>query len=134
MKKRFNPFLGGLDFAPDQENILIEKIANESISAIKAVFSFSSTEVRTSSSTVSGRQDVFGISVTGAVSGATVLIQTDGVLEDALFSGFTPGSQIFIDSNGSLTETIPTSGFLFDVGVYIGENKVSLNIKRPIIL
>jgi len=112
----------------------ITKIAGETISAIKAVYADTNTTIKHSDKSVAGRQFCIGISKTAGIATSSIEVIIDGVLTDASFSGFTRNEPIFVGSSGALTQTPPTSGVLLEVGYYLGENKIEVEIKRPIIL
>lgn len=114
------------------QNQSLERVADETISALKAVFASSDEGVKVSSSTDSLRQRILGVAVTSALITQSVTVQTAGVIEDALFASMILSEPVFVDSVGSLTQTPPSSGALIEVGQYIGESKILLNIERTI--
>jgi hypothetical protein len=120
--------------AVDSTNFLVSKIAGETISAGKAVYLDTATIVKFSDHSVVARQKCIGVADTAATVGNAILVITDGVFEDAIFAGFTLNEPIFVGTSGVLTQTAPTTGVLIEVGYYIGENKIEVEIKRPIAL
>lgn len=110
----------------------ISKIAFEDISAVRAVYLVSDTEVALSDFSVVGKQRVIGVSRSASLTGGTVQIVTEGVLQDASFSSFQLNEAIFVGANGVITQTRPTTGVMLEVGYYIGNNEIKVEIQRPI--
>lgn len=110
----------------------ITRTALQNISAAKAVYAVDDNQVDTSDFSVIGKQRVIGITRTAANAGADIKIVTDGIYEDAIFSGFQLNKSIYVGANGALTQTKPTTGVLLEVGYYLGQNKIEIEIQRPI--
>ena len=123
----------GADGAPGTSLVAI-KIAGETISAGKAVYLDTATVVKLSDRSVTARQKCIGVAKTGATTGNPLEVITDGIFTDSIFSGFAINEPIWVGLNGVLTQTPPTSGVLLEAGYYLGENKIEVEIKRPIIL
>lgn len=115
-------------------SLVATKTAGETISAGKAVYLDTATVVKLSDHSVLSRQKCIGVAKTAATLSNPIEVITDGIFEDAIFSGFTINEPIFVGSNGTLTQVPPTSGVLLEAGYYLGENKIEVEIKRPIIL
>lgn len=115
-----------------EQNRSLEKVADETISALKVVFASTDEGVKQSSSSDPLRQRVLGVAITSALITQALTVQTEGVIEDALFASMVLSEPVFVDSVGSLTQTPPVSGALLQVGQYVGENKILLNIERTI--
>jgi hypothetical protein len=115
-------------------SLVVTKTAGETISAGKAVYLDTATVVKLADHSVVARQKCIGIAKTAATSGNPIEIIVDGAFEDAIFSGFTINEPIWVGTSGTLTQTPPTSGVLLEAGYYLGENKIEIEIKRPIIL
>lgn len=115
-------------------SLVVTKTAGETISAGKAVYLDTATVVKLSDHSVVARQKCIGVAKTAATLGNPIEVITDGVFEDAIFSGFTINEPIWVGTSGTLTQTPPTSGVLLEAGYYLGENKIEIEIKRPIIL
>jgi hypothetical protein len=116
------------------DNLTVTKTAGETISAGKAVYADTSTVVKLSDHSVVARQKCIGIAKTAATAGNPLEVIVDGTFTDAIFSGFTLNEPVFVGTSGTLTQTPPTSGVLLEIGYYLGENKIEVEIKRPIIL
>ncbi len=50
------------------------------------------------------------------------------------FTGLIVGQLIYLSTNGTITQTPPTSGNLQILGVAISDTKISINIQQPIFL
>lgn len=67
----------------------------------------------------------------GAVSqGSLAYIVTTGELNG--FSGLIKGSPVYASTNGTLTQTVPTSGFVQKLGVAIAADTCVIQIQPPI--
>jgi hypothetical protein len=116
------------------DQITLQKIAGETISAIKAVFASSDTEIKLSDNSDALRQYCIGITKTGGNLGDTLDIVTDGILQDASLAAFNINEPVWVGLSGALTQTPNSVGVLIEVGYYLGQNKIEVEIKRPIIL
>lgn len=66
-------------------------------------------------------------------AGTEVAVVRDGVFIDNTFT-FSAGDPIFLGTNGGLTQSAPTTGFLLQVGVAITSTKMLVSIDDPIFL
>lgn len=73
-----------------------------------------------------------GISINAVTQGSNVIIQTSGEIDG--FSGLTPNSKIYLQANGVLTSTIPTSGFIQQVGIALSTTKLLINIQPSLVI
>lgn len=128
--KRGPPGRDGISHAGSSQVIL--KIASENISAIRCVYLVSDEQVALSDFQTSGKQRVIGIAKSAALAGEQIQIVTSGILQDPLFSSFNLNQAIFLGSNGQLTQTRPNTGVMIEVGYYIGNNEIKIEIHRPI--
>ncbi len=108
--------------------------ASETISALKCLYSVDANSVGLSSDNVSFlKASVFGIAITAANTNESMQIQTGGTLRDSSFT-WTSGAQLYVDSNGSLTDVAPSVGFRTLVASSQGPGQIFINIQEPIIL
>lgn len=70
---------------------------------------------------------VTGISALGGLPGALVKSEYGGSITGGPWA-FTPGQQVFFDTNGQLTTTMPTSGYIQSLGHAISATSVFLNL------
>ena len=76
--------------------------------------------------------NVLGITNSAAVSGQQVTIMADGGMNG--FSGLTQGQPVYLGSSGNLTQTVPTSGFIQQLGIATSTTSVNIRISTPIFL
>lgn len=74
---------------------------------------------------------VRGISANAAAKDATVRIQVFGPMAEPSFT-FTPGQPIFVGTDGHLTQTAPTSGWLQQVAVAETATRIFIDLQPPI--
>lgn len=107
--------------------------ANETISALKAVYADTATTLRNADKAVYETSKVLGIAKNGASSGGSVGVVTYGPLSDASFV-WAFGTAIYLNTSGGLTSTPPSSGHLVFVGHSMGIGKIFIRVNEPIIL
>lgn len=106
--------------------------AGENVSALRVVQSDGSDLFYADSSTPGHASRIVGVSITSATTGNSLTVQTSGLLSDPSFS-FSPGA-VYVGSNGVLTSTPPSSGFLCIVGTSVTPTSFVVNLSTPIIL
>lgn len=108
--------------------------ASEIVSALKCVYSISANSIAIAKNNVSFNEaSVFGIAVTAANTNEEVNIQTYGVLRDTSFT-WSSNTQLYVDTNGSLTDVAPTTGFRTLVATAQGVGQIFINVQEPITL
>jgi hypothetical protein len=108
--------------------------ASETISALKCVYSISANSIAIAKNNVSFNEaSVFGVAVTAANTNEEVNIQTYGVLRDTSFS-WSANTQLYVDTNGSLTDVAPSTGFRTLVATAQGIGQIFINVQEPITL
>lgn len=75
---------------------------------------------------------VLGITTNAANYGEPIGVQYTGELQDSGWSW--NAGPIYCGINGTLTQTIPTSGFILVLGTAINSTTILINIKQPLIL
>jgi len=80
-------------------------------------------------------QDIYGIGLTlgAATSGNPVSVQTVGEVEEPSWA-WTPGLPVYQTGMGLLTQVLPTSGFIREIGIALAPTKISLTFQSPIAL
>lgn len=145
MGLKFNPLTGKLDLVGDESGggnpnrphqfVDSEVIAGQTISALRAVVSLPDGRVIYADNNTSyERARAFGITLSAANENEALLVVTQGELSDLSFSSFTVNEDVFLGSNGVLTQSASSSGFHVVLGSYIGNNIVKVEIENPIIL
>lgn len=108
--------------------------AGETISALKLIYTDSVSMFIADPTTTIVKASAIGIAITGGVTGVEIRYLLTGLIYDSSFS-FTPGQQVYLDSNGGLTQTDPdTLGLAYRVliGTAQGSNAININIQEPI--
>lgn len=135
---KFNPWTGKLDFEGDGDTIISgnsdvitsNETCGENISALKCVYKDSGVIGKSSSDTLN-KSYVFGISKQSGITGSQVNIVQFGILEDPFFN-YAQGTLLFCDSNGSITDTCPSTGFRTKIGFSTGIGEIMVSIEEPI--
>lgn len=110
------------------------KVADETISALRALKSVSLTNVALGNDAGTCEDaTIIGISRNAANAGQSVELVSQGKLQDTSFN-FTAGAQLFLGANGLITDVAPTTGFLTRIGSSGGPGIIYVNIEDPIML
>lgn len=116
-----------------QANIEIRN-ASETISALKCVFAVNANSIAIAENdSTFQRASVFGLAITAANINQSMQIQTFGVLRDSSFL-WPANTPLYLDPNGSLTDTAPTTGFRCLVANSQGPGQIFINIQEIITL
>lgn len=75
---------------------------------------------------------VLGITVRAFQVGEMAEIIVEGKVEESSWN-WIPGKSIFLSANGTLTQTVPQSGFLLAIGKALSPTKVLIEVQQPII-
>lgn len=76
---------------------------------------------------------VLGITIVAAQANESTQVKTYGILRDSSFS-WSVNTQLYLDINGSLTDTAPITGFRTLVATSQGSGAIFINIQEPITL
>ncbi len=76
---------------------------------------------------------VFGITIVAAQTNESTQVKTYGILRDSSFN-WPVNTQLYLDINGSLTDTAPIAGFRTLVATSQGVGAIFINIQEPITL
>lgn len=85
-----------------------------------------------SSSDLTTVSKTIGFTQGSVVSGNLVTIVLSGPLDG--FSGFTINLPVYLSTLGTVTQTVPTSGYIQKVGVALTTTKLLINLDPPILL
>lgn len=108
--------------------------ASETISALKCVYSVSANDVAIANNNINFQSaTVFGLTIVAVDTNESTQVQTYGVLRDSSFN-WPSGTQLYLGTNGQITDTAPTSGFRTLVATSQGAGAIFINIQEPIIL
>lgn len=76
---------------------------------------------------------VLGVTLGAVISGADTTVVTLGEMVDVTWN-WTPDGTLYLGSNGLITQTVPTTGFLICVGVALSATTILIRLSSPIIL
>ena len=108
--------------------------AGETISALKCVYSFDANTIKLGSSSGSLAEAMaFGVTITAANINESLQIQTYGTLRDTSFT-FAANDQLYVSSNGSITNVAPVTGYRTVIGTAQGIGSIFINIQETIVL
>lgn len=142
MSFKFNPLTGKLDLVETSnaaqrphQFVDSEVVAGQTISALRAVVALADGRVVYADNNTSYEMArAFGITLSAANVNESLLVVTQGELQDVAFAAFTVNEDVFLGANGVLTQTPTSVGFHVVLGSYIGNNKIKVEIENPIIL
>lgn len=103
--------------------------ASENIPALRLVYIYSDGTIRMGQTTTSAQALVVGVTLASVDSGSQVLVQLFGELENPSLS-FTPNLILFLNNNGVISSTAPTSGFLIPIGQSLTIGSIFINIGK----
>lgn len=108
-------------------NVIVHT-AGETISALRACFIDDGLARKSDSSELFSSAGVVGVSITAAVSGSPISIQTFGVLTDGSWSWGAAGNPtIWLGADGVLTQTFPASGYGREVATALSDTSIFIN-------
>ncbi len=108
-------------------------IADGTVSAIKAIYKTINGIAHGDADVSYETATIIGISITGATTGNVVKYQIDGRLEDSSFN-FPLNDPLYLGSDGSITNTPPSTGHRTRLGTSLGVGAIQIEIEEPIIL
>lgn len=118
---------------PGSPNSFITKTASTAIGGNRVVvLNASEQAIYADNTDVTHVDKVLGISTSAADAGASLQVQTYGEMVESSFA-FTPGAQVFVSTNGLMTETPPASGFKRGIGFAIAATKLFIDSREPVI-
>jgi len=104
----------------------IEMAAGENLSGHRAVVSSGGLAMYADSAIAAHQNRVIGVTANSTTAGSVVNVVMSGQL-NGLF-GLTPDMPIYLANNGALTQTVPASGFIQQLGTAITADSMSVNI------
>ena len=75
--------------------------------------------------------NVYGIAANAAVDGGTVEVHTQGPMTDASWTWV--AGPVYVDDEGVLSQTAPTTGWIVTVGMAIAPDTIDIHIQLPIL-
>ncbi|MDR0700950.1 MAG: hypothetical protein LBF61_00840 [Azoarcus sp.] len=113
------------------ENEFVQRPAGETLSALRAVWEDNAGHVWPLDYRDAAHVTLFaGITLTAAAAGVETTLQLSGVVDaDGLGLGVGP---VWIGEAGRLTQTPPTTGYLFRLGSAVSNNRLILSSSQPV--
>ena len=119
-------------FVSQAQWLIVEKIAGENIETHRMIrFQDADTVVYSKSNGSYAEAKPIGISITSAVTNGKVKILILGIVEGTDFT-WPNGTRLFLGPNGTITSTVPTSGYSTIIGESLAVGVISLSIGTPI--
>ena len=78
-------------------------------------------------------QQVLGLTTRAALTGNPVTIIPEGEITEPSWT-LNPRAPVYLGNNGQLTQTLPTTGAILQVGLPLSATQMLVNIKMPISL
>ncbi|MBF0162755.1 MAG: hypothetical protein HQL88_10765 [Magnetococcales bacterium] len=129
----FNPLTRRLDLVSNAAQLLMQ--AGAQLGGQRVVCLDDQGRVIHADHTVaahSGR--ICGITLGSAAMGETVIVCRFGLLEDSAWQWDLNKSRLFLSTNGTLTQSVPTTGFLCVVGYCLSATQLFVDVQPAITL
>lgn len=107
--------------------------AGEYVGGHRVVAQVNGSVVMASNLNLSHMNNILGLTLGPANLGGELQIQFSGYIVEPSWS-WNLTKAIYLSTNGLLTQTMPTTGFLQQIGTVISSNKVLISIQEPILL
>lgn len=134
---KWNPITSQLDYfsssALSAKVLILEKIADENITAMKAVYLNDYHTCKLASNVDDNQGTVIGIALNSGLIGVTINILSFGIIDDPFFT-FGLNEPVFLGTNGDLITTQPLTGVLTEIGYGLGAGSIYVKIISPKIL
>lgn len=125
--------VGGSGTAP--ERTAFTMVAETNLNGLRVVAgsdSFIGQAVYADHNNIPQASKVLGITRSAVLAGNSVEVIDGGSINDPSWNWI--DGPIFLGTDGKLTQSAPTVGFVLTVGKAVSANRISLNMERPIIL
>ena len=107
----------------------VTKIANSNLSGHRAVIITGNNRVDYADKDIQSQADnVLGITHSSAIEGEQIDVHIGGELEELSWN-WNINSPIYLSNSGFLTQTLPTTGFVAQVGIPISSTKMLVSIR-----
>lgn len=107
--------------------------AGETLSALKAVYEWNGQVYALDSQDVANAAAYLGVTVSSANLGEEIIIQRSGTIDDGSWA-WTPSGEVFVGTDGALTQVAPTTGFKLIVGTASSATRINLTLDTPVFL
>jgi hypothetical protein len=127
-------FIGNANDIGSQDPTIQIMNAGQTVSALKCVYVISPNTIQYAENDVDfSKATVLGMTIIAAQLNESTQVKTYGLLRDSSFV-WTVNTQLYLDTNGYLTDIAPVSGFRTLVATSQGAGSIFINIQEPIIL
>lgn len=113
--------------------LILEKIADEIISALSLVYLNTQSTVKLADNSTESTGTVTGIALNASAIGGVVRILVFGVHNDPFFN-YGINERLFLGISGQITTTEPSFGVLTCVGFGLGVGAIQIGIDKPVLL
>lgn len=117
---------------PSGASATISYIAGSNLSGGMCIVLENSTAISASNTNLTHAGKIIGITTGSALSGNPAIIQAVGELEG--FYGLTVNSKVYLQSNGTISSIIPTTGFIQQVGIALTSTKILINLQPSLVI
>jgi len=117
--------VGGGGGAPVNDDTLTA-VAGETLGGHRAVYLNDAGQALYADASLDTCRRTIGLTTGAAAFGATATLQFEGVLVNVGWT-WTGNEPVWLAATGLLTQTVPTSGYLFRVGVPMGATKLRVD-------
>lgn len=128
---RLDTVIGSSQDALSAKTLILERTANEAISALQPVYLDTVSTCRLADNSSLATGFVEGIALNGGVIGAKIKILVFGIVEDPSFA-FSLNQMIFLGTSGTIITTQPPAGVLTRLGWGLGAGAIQIAIEKPI--
>jgi hypothetical protein len=122
---------GVVSVAGGSDSAYVTKIADITLSGHRLVTMATTTTVTYADK--DSAYHVLGMTTNSAMAGSSVSILTAGEIVEPSWS-FTINNPVYLGNNGLLTQVVPVSGCILQVGLATAPTKLLIGIQLPIII
>lgn len=114
---------------PAQDGTSLTRIAGAALTAFRIVYQMDNTKVAHVDPTVFNKtRSYVGITLSAAAIDTPIVLKTSGVITNPLWA-FTPGQEIWVGANGTLTQVVPVVGFKLSAGIALTATSMQLQLE-----
>jgi len=137
----FNPLTGNLDLVSanaagnaDNNQICFNYQSGENISALRLITLNLNSEAIVGSATTEELSQIIGIATHSAIIAQSIKVVHSGKFQDPSLDtmGFIVGSCLYLDDMGRISSNPSMQGFHVEIGQYLGDGCILVDIKRSI--
>jgi hypothetical protein len=111
----------------------VSRTSGEQISPLKVVYEYNGQVFLTNPALEQNVELILGLTLTGAAeANELIVVQVDGTVDDASWSWV--AGPVYLAAAGTLTQTVPVTGWLVQVGSSPSAQRINLNFTEPTLL